>query len=70
MRHLKEVFKRLSENSLIIILEKCVYDAYHIDFLGHHISQQGCSPLKSNMDAIPSSLLPKIPGNAIVLMHD
>ena len=40
MHHLKEVFKRLSENSLIISLEKCVFGADQVDFLGHHISQQ------------------------------
>ena len=54
MHHLKEVFKRLSENSLIISLEKCVFGADQVDFLRHHISQQGCSPRKAKMDAIQS----------------
>ena len=54
MHHLKEVFKRLSENSQIISLEKCVFGADQVDFLGHHISQQGCSPRKAKMDAIQS----------------
>ena len=54
MHHLKEVFKRLSENSLIISLEKCVFGADQVDFLGHYISQQGCSPRKAKMDAIQS----------------
>ena len=54
MHHLKEVFKRLSENSLIISLEKCVFGADQVDFLGHHISQQGCSPRKAKMDAMQS----------------
>ena len=54
MHHLKEVFKRLSENLLIISLEKCVFGADQVDFLGHHISQQGCSPRKAKMDAIQS----------------
>ena len=54
MHHLKEVFKRLSENSLIISLEKCVFGADQVDFLGHHISQQGYSPRKAKMDAIQS----------------
>ena len=58
MHHLKEVFKRLSENSLIISLEKCVFGADQVDFLGHHISQQGCSPRKAKMDAIQSFLPP------------
>ena len=51
MHHLKEVFKRLSENSLIISLEKCVW-CRSSRFLGHHISQQGCSPRKAKMGAI------------------
>ena len=51
--HLK-VFKWLSGNSLIISLEKCVFGADPIDFLGHHISQRGCSPHKAKMDAIQS----------------
>ena len=54
MHLLKEVVKRLSENSLIISLEKCVFGADQVDFLGHHISQQGCSPRKAKMDAIQS----------------
>ena len=54
MHHLKEVFKRPSENSLIISLEKCVFGADQVDFLGHHISQQGCSSRKAKMDAIQS----------------
>ena len=37
MHHLKEVFKRLSENSLILSLEKCVFGADQVDFLRHHM---------------------------------
>ena len=54
MHHRKKVFKRLSENSLIISPEKCVFGADQVDFLGHHISQQGCSPRRAKMDAIQS----------------
>ena len=38
----------------IISLAKCIFGADQVDFLGHHISQQGCSPRKAKMDAIQS----------------
>jgi len=52
MQHLRCVFERLSTNSLIISLEKCVFGMPSIDFLGHRISQAGCSPLPTKVAAI------------------
>ena len=71
MHHLKEVFIRLSENSLIISLEKCVFGADQVDFLGHHISQQDCSPRKAKMDAIQSfSASNRLQATTTILRHD
>jgi cleavage and polyadenylation specificity factor subunit 1 len=50
--HLRSVFERLQQNSLIVSLEKCVFGATSIDFLGHHISSDGCSPKASKVTAI------------------
>ena len=50
--HLRQVFERLSENALIVSLEKCVFGASSIEFLGHAISSAGCTPLPVKVQAI------------------
>lgn len=50
--HLKQVFSRLQDNSLMVRLEKCEFGSSEIDFLGHRISTKGCSPRPSKVIAI------------------
>ena len=52
LQHLRQVFERLKENSLIVSLEKCVFGATSIDFLGHEISSKGCKPRSSKVRVI------------------
>ena len=42
--HLKIIFQKLSENSLIINSEKCVFAKTEIKFLGHMVSEHGILP--------------------------
>ena len=52
LKHLRQVFERLKENSLIVSFEKCVFGATAVDFLGHQISSEGCRPRSSKVSAI------------------
>ena len=50
--HLRILFQRLQQFGLVINLEKCVFHASEIEFLGHHMSARGALPLSSNMEAV------------------
>ena len=52
MQHLKEVFERLSHFGLHINLEKCVFGAPSMDFLGHRIDENGITPLPEKVASI------------------
>lgn len=43
--HLRQVFKLLSDNGLVINKAKCVFGARELDFLGHRVSAKGVQPL-------------------------
>ena len=50
--HLHEVFQRLLHFGLKINLDKCVFGATSVDFLGHRIDADGITPLPDKIDAI------------------
>ncbi len=50
--HLRQLFLRLREHGLVINLEKCVFGARTIDFLGHRVTAEGVSPLPSHVKAV------------------
>ncbi len=50
--HLRQLFLRLREHSLVINLEKCVFGARTIDFLGHRVTADRVSPLPSHVKAV------------------
>lgn len=50
--HLEKLFQQLSENGLVVNLNKCSFGKTHIEFLGHHIDANGAKPLTSNVAAI------------------
>eukprot|EP00795_Rhopilema_esculentum_P012967 gene12967-biopygen3123 len=45
LQHLELLFKRLSEFGIVINLAKCTFAVSSLDFLGHHVSADGISPL-------------------------
>ena len=51
-RHLRELFIRLRENKLVINLEKCVFGAAEIEFLGDRVSAASVEPLADHVTAI------------------
>ncbi len=50
--HLRQLFNRLRDHGLVINVEKCVFGASSIQFLGHHLSAEGVEPLPENMSAV------------------
>ena len=59
LAHLKIIFQCLSEYGVVINPSKCVFGASSLDFLGHHVSPTGISPLKAKVQAIQDFLPPK-----------
>ena len=50
--HLRVVFDRLTTNGIVVNPNKCVLGVKELDFLGHHIDQNGITPLQSKVQAI------------------
>jgi cleavage and polyadenylation specificity factor subunit 1 len=51
-QHLRQLFKRLADNGLLLNPAKCQFGRSVIDFLGHRINNQGAWPLPEKVDAI------------------
>ena len=56
--HLEEVFKRLQQHGLVLHLEKCIFCASSVEFLGQHVSMQGLRPLGTHVAAIKAPPAP------------
>ncbi len=56
--HLRQLFTRLREHVLFINVEKCVFGAPRIQFLGHRLSAQGVEPLPEKVSAVMEFLRP------------
>jgi hypothetical protein len=52
LHHLHLVLQRLQEYGLVLNMEKCELARQEIDFLGHHITADGASPILRHMQAI------------------
>jgi hypothetical protein len=50
--HLLQVFSRLRDHGLVINLEKWVFGATSVDFLGHRVSNAGVRPLPAYVDTM------------------
>ena len=50
--HLRLLFERLAEHGMVIHPTKCQFAVSELDFLGHHVSAQGVTPLASNVAEI------------------
>jgi hypothetical protein len=51
-QHLRQVLERLREAGLALNIEKCAFAQSSVDFLGHHVSAEGATPLQSHIAAI------------------
>jgi cleavage and polyadenylation specificity factor subunit 1 len=50
--HLRKVLQKLDQYGLSINIEKCQFGKSELDFLGYHISHNGCSPSEEKVAAI------------------
>ncbi|KAK3756460.1 hypothetical protein RRG08_063126 [Elysia crispata] len=57
-QHLQQIFTLLSSNALVINKAMCVFGADEIDFLGHHVSAAGITPLPDRIAALQNSSAP------------
>ncbi len=49
--------RRLRQHRLVINVEKCIFRAPSIQFLGHHLSAEGVEPLPENVSTV--TVLPR-----------
>ena len=54
MRHIRQVFERISDANLTIKRSKCTFSSAFVDYLGHTIGLNSVQPLKAKVDAILS----------------
>ena len=59
MQHLHLVLQRLQEYGLVLNMEKCELARQEIDFLGHHITAEGASPILRHVQAIQDFPAPR-----------
>ncbi len=52
LQHLHLLFQWLQEHGLVINLEKCVFAARKIEFVGHELSAAGVRPLYNHVEAL------------------
>ena len=52
LSQLREVFERFRKANLQMLINKCKFGCYDIDFVGHNISGQGVKPIYDNVEAI------------------
>ena len=51
-QHLRGLFERLRKHQLVINAEKCIFGVGSLDFLGHHVSPAGVTPLSNYVEAV------------------
>nr|CDS25518.1 gag pol polyprotein [Hymenolepis microstoma] len=54
-QRLRQVFERLQQYEIMVNHEKCKFDHTEIDFLGHHISGRGITPLPKDRRSSPAT---------------
>ena len=58
-KHLKILFKRLTEYVMILGPDKCQFGTTELSFLGHYVCPEGISPLPTAVDAIVNFVKPE-----------
>ena len=58
-KHLKILFKRLTDYGIIIRPDNCQFRTTELSFLGHYICPEGISPLPTAVDAIVNFVKPE-----------
>ncbi len=52
IQRLEEVFRRLDEHGLVVILDKCCFGRAEVSFLGHIVNAQGVRHLQAKVKAV------------------
>jgi hypothetical protein len=52
LQHLQLVLQRLQQYSLVLNMDKCELGRQQLDFLGHHITDDGATPIARHMEAV------------------
>ena len=52
LEDLRIVFRRLTEQGLVIRLEKCLFGVPSLEFLGHQVSKNGSGPTQAKVEVI------------------
>ena len=60
LAQLEQVFQILEKNGLAINLEKCIFLAPEIEFLGHQVNTEGISPTRQHVAVITAFPPPQI----------
>jgi len=57
--HLRRVFRKLRVANLKVKPQKCTFGRSAVDFLGHHVTADGITPMDSKLDAIYKACAPR-----------
>jgi hypothetical protein len=60
IQHLRILFQRLSDTSLVINSKKCVFGVASVEFLGHPVTAAGTSPMAAHLEAVQRHPRPNI----------
>ena len=58
LQHLRQLLSILAVNGILVNPTKCFFAKSSVDFLGHHVSSAGLTPLSSHVQAILDYPLP------------
>lgn len=59
LEDLRLVFRQLQRNGLAIKLEKCLFGVSSLEFVGHSVSRNGCTPLPAKVEAVQKFTKPE-----------
>jgi cleavage and polyadenylation specificity factor subunit 1 len=57
-QHLRQVFRLLSDNGMVINQRKSVFGVSELTYLGHIVAPSGITPLRSRVDAVQNFAVP------------
>ena len=56
---LNQILKRLKENNMLLAIDKCVFGAEQVEYLGYTVNSEGILPVKRKIDALVAFQEPK-----------
>ncbi len=59
LQHLQQVLQRLQQYGLVLNMEKWELGRQQVDFLGHHITAEGATPITRHVEAVQNFSRPQ-----------